>query len=240
MNRVYFVRHGENRANLTKEFSVRHVNYPLNEKGRLQAEQTAQALAATPFDAAFASPLLRTVQTAEIIARPHGLSVQAMEQFREVDVGRLELLPTSAEVWQTHNRIFHRWAGGESGLGFPEGETLAMLWARFENGLSQVLGRQDGRTLLVAGHGGLFTAAMGHICENFSFQQAMATSNPNCSISIVDFEPGFPARRGHLLQWASSAHLHGPAAELVSGAWDPATGRGAPTLRSQPPTPATD
>jgi broad specificity phosphatase PhoE len=38
MTRVYLVRHGENKANITKEFSSRKVDYPLTPKGRLQAE----------------------------------------------------------------------------------------------------------------------------------------------------------------------------------------------------------
>ena len=42
INRIYLVRHGENRANLTKEFSYRLVDYPLTEKGILQAQQTAR------------------------------------------------------------------------------------------------------------------------------------------------------------------------------------------------------
>ena len=41
MNLVYLVRHGENPANLLKQFSYRKVDYPLTEKGVLQAEQTA-------------------------------------------------------------------------------------------------------------------------------------------------------------------------------------------------------
>ena len=37
MNRVYLVRHGENLAHLTKEFSYRKVDYPLTPKGVMQA-----------------------------------------------------------------------------------------------------------------------------------------------------------------------------------------------------------
>ena len=37
MNRIYLVRHGENTANLTKEFSHRRVDYSLTPKGILQA-----------------------------------------------------------------------------------------------------------------------------------------------------------------------------------------------------------
>ena len=41
MTHLYLIRHGENLANLTKEFSYLKVDYPLTPKGRLQAEQTA-------------------------------------------------------------------------------------------------------------------------------------------------------------------------------------------------------
>ncbi len=41
MIKIYLVRHGENVANLTKEFSHRKVDHSLTPKGRLQAKQTA-------------------------------------------------------------------------------------------------------------------------------------------------------------------------------------------------------
>lgn len=40
MNIIYLVRHGENKANLTKEFSYKKVDYPLTPKGVIQAQQT--------------------------------------------------------------------------------------------------------------------------------------------------------------------------------------------------------
>jgi broad specificity phosphatase PhoE len=46
MTTLYLVRHGENLANITKEFSYRAVDYPLTPKGILQAEQTAEYFAA--------------------------------------------------------------------------------------------------------------------------------------------------------------------------------------------------
>ncbi len=56
MNRLYLVRHGENRANITKEFSCRHVDYPLTPKGVLQAQQTAKHLAGEAADLIPGSP----------------------------------------------------------------------------------------------------------------------------------------------------------------------------------------
>ena len=48
MQRVFLIRHGENQANLTKEFSYRLVDYPLNAKGILQARQTAEEMIVAP------------------------------------------------------------------------------------------------------------------------------------------------------------------------------------------------
>src|SRR5579872_6100860 len=93
-NTLYLVRHGENLANITKEFSYKLVDYPLTPKGVLQAEQTAAFFLNTiPLMAAFASPLKRARETAEIIARAQNLSVTVLEEFREVNVGDMEQRP---------------------------------------------------------------------------------------------------------------------------------------------------
>src|SRR5258707_14895533 len=99
-NTLYLVRHGENPANITKEFSYKLVDYSLTPKGVLQAEQTAAFFQSIPLDAAYASPLKRARETAEIIARPQGLPVTLLEEFREVNVGKLELKPPTEENWR--------------------------------------------------------------------------------------------------------------------------------------------
>ena len=59
MNTLYLVRHGENRANLTKQFSYKTVDYPLTPKGVLQAQQTAEFFQDKQIDEIYASPLKR-------------------------------------------------------------------------------------------------------------------------------------------------------------------------------------
>ena len=67
LNRLYLVRHGENMANLTKEFSYRHVDYSLTPKGVLQAQQTAAYFTDKHIHEIYTSPLKRAVETADII-----------------------------------------------------------------------------------------------------------------------------------------------------------------------------
>ena len=83
---ILLVRHGETIDN-ARQIMQGQTQGELNEKGREQAQQVAQRLAAEPLDAIVASDLHRAVQTAEIIAAPHGLMVQTTPLLRERDWG---------------------------------------------------------------------------------------------------------------------------------------------------------
>jgi broad specificity phosphatase PhoE len=57
--------------------------FHLSDQGRSAAGELAQALAAAPISAVLASPMERAVETAEILARPHGLQVIQDERLLE-------------------------------------------------------------------------------------------------------------------------------------------------------------
>ncbi len=223
MNRLYLVRHGENPANLTKQFSSRRVDYPLTEKGILQAEQTAAFFVARPVDAIYASPLKRAVQTARIIARPKGLPVVVMENFREIDVGDLELVPPSAAAWEFHDRIFLSWLSGRPDLQFPGGDDYHRLWRRMRSGVELVTRGRDGQNIIIVGHGGIFTATLADLCPEVNIREILTRQTGNCSITEVEIEPRDGSFRGRLVEWASCSHLSGEAANQVSGIPDEGT-----------------
>ncbi|MBR1780904.1 MAG: histidine phosphatase family protein [Oscillospiraceae bacterium] len=84
---IYLIRHGKtelNRANVLQGRS----NYPLNEEGIQQAEQAAELLREIPFDYVFSSPLIRAIQTAEIVAP--GREIVIDERLIEMDYGPYE------------------------------------------------------------------------------------------------------------------------------------------------------
>ena len=71
------VRHGDTDINDANQFRSR-LDPPLNEEGIQQAESLAKAMveSGTKVERIIAGPLLRTVQTADIIAEQYGLDVQ--------------------------------------------------------------------------------------------------------------------------------------------------------------------
>src|SRR5437879_1666623 len=73
---LYLIRHGATEANLAQPplLQGRRHNPPLARVGIRQAEATRDFLAIRPIDCCYSSPLLRAVQTAAIVAAPHGIS----------------------------------------------------------------------------------------------------------------------------------------------------------------------
>ena len=86
MTTIFLIRHGETVDN-ARQIMQGQTQGELNEKGREQAQQVAERLANEPIDAVVASDLHRAIQTAEIIAAPHGLPVRTTELLRERDWG---------------------------------------------------------------------------------------------------------------------------------------------------------
>jgi len=213
------VRHGENPANLTKEFSCRRVDYPLTEKGRLQARQTGEFLSRWSVDEIWSSPLLRARETAAEIAPSLGLGVQVLEGLREMDVGDLEGMTPLLEAWGVYAQVMRHWLSGEFDYRFPAGESRRELVHRFRSALETVsLGKRD-KTLVVVGHGGIFShgiaALCGHQVEVADQKAFFSRENYNCSISTVEDRPEAGDRRFTLVDWASVGHLSGEAAALV-------------------------
>jgi len=87
--RVLLVRHGTTTLGAEDRFAG-STDVPLSGEGREQAEQLARRLADEPLVAVYASPMQRTMETATIVARPHGLGPVAQDGLREINHGRWE------------------------------------------------------------------------------------------------------------------------------------------------------
>lgn len=214
---IYLVRHGENPANLTKEFSHRHVDYSLNAKGRLQAQQTAEFFVGRNVGVVYSSPLLRALETANIIATILKLPVQVIEEFREINVGALEGQPPTRELWDQHDDVFRAWLAGKPETAFPQGEDHHTLVARMQAGLRQVLAQTPDQPSIIVGHGGIFTATLAAYCHGIDLLAIIRSPNHNCSITEIEVDYHTAQVSGQLRYWADYAHLSGEAA-LVTNA----------------------
>ncbi len=121
--RLFLIRHGATPLTAEDRFSGA-ANVFLSEEGRAQVERLSQRLADDHIDAVYASPLDRTIETAEIIARPHGLNPIGRDGLREISHGHWEGM-TRKEVETQFADEYVSWEadpftfapeGGESGI----------------------------------------------------------------------------------------------------------------------------
>jgi broad specificity phosphatase PhoE len=214
---VYYVRHGQNRANLTGEISHRVVDYPLTDLGRTQAEAVARQLAtlvgtagATPVTS---SPLRRAAETAETIAAAlgsdgMGAEVVIDERLREVNAGALDGR-ADEEAWAEYHRVTGAWMDGRYDEAFPSGEDHHTLSARFAGALRDAAARaaQSGRggPAVLVGHGGIVRYSVPVLCPG---EPPPAEDLVNCGMAelAVPLDRDAPVR---LVAWPCPNPLAG-------------------------------
>jgi probable phosphomutase (TIGR03848 family) len=86
MTTILLIRHGEN-GFVGKRMAGRLPDVHLNENGRRQADEVAQALARAPIRAIYSSPMERARETAAPLAQVLGLEVQIVPGLNELDMG---------------------------------------------------------------------------------------------------------------------------------------------------------
>ncbi|GIU92904.1 MAG: phosphoglycerate mutase [Acidimicrobiia bacterium] len=156
---VHLVRHGEVE-------NPRHLVYAslpgfhLSELGRTQAEETASYLSSRTVAAVWSSPLERAVETAEVIARRHGLEVGVDERLGEWKM---------ADRWAGHgwDELPAVFPGElEAYLRSPEslpGEPLSTLIGRMVEAVEELTREADGDVVVVSHQDPIQACLMGLI-----------------------------------------------------------------------------
>lgn len=129
---LHFIRHGETTGNAEGRY-IGRTDLPLTYASAKQLKTYAEKGLYPDVDILYSSPLLRCLQTANVIFP--GLELKVVENFTEYDFGIFEN-KTAAEV--ADNPDFQAWAAGKVS-GVPGGETGEAFTARICEGLQQVV-----------------------------------------------------------------------------------------------------
>ena len=148
--RIFLVRHGATTLTAEDRFAGA-TDVPLSDEGREQVRRLAARLSDDGISAVYASPLGRTVETANILAQPHDLQVQTRDGLREISHGHWEQMtrkevdvkyPEEAAAWEEDPYTFAP-VGGESGLD---------VTARSLPVLMEIVRAHAGQRVLVVSH----------------------------------------------------------------------------------------
>lgn len=190
--RIFLIRHGATVLTAEDRFAGA-TNVALSDEGRGQARRLAARLHHEPIKAVYASPLDRTMETAKLIAEPHGLPVQARDGLREISHGRWEQMtrkeveaqfPHEAAAWD-EDPFTSAPEGGESGLA---------VTARALPALLDIVRAHPGEHVLVISHKAtirlLLSSLLGFDPRRF---RDNLDQSP-CALNIVDFKDPVRAR----------------------------------------------
>jgi broad specificity phosphatase PhoE len=149
--RILLVRHGDTEASRGDRFTGAQ-DIPISKDGRIHASELATRLARYPIDAIFASSMQRAIETAEFIARVHGLEVTPVPDLREMDHGtwdgktRDEILQQfgAAPVAEYDRDPYH--------FTPPGGESGESVLKRAVPALQQLVRQHPNQTILAVAH----------------------------------------------------------------------------------------
>jgi broad specificity phosphatase PhoE len=148
----YFIRHGQIASNLKKVYSGRS-DEALTETGRDQVRQASSQLAEIDIAAIYSSPLMRTLQTADIIVHEldWNLPINSDDSFNELKMGPWEGLP-EADVAHGFPDEWAIWNNLPAELQMDGRETLEQLQSRVLSGMRVIQQAHPTRSVLIVTH----------------------------------------------------------------------------------------
>lgn len=156
----------------------------LTEDGVGQAHRLSIRLKSRPIAAVFSSPLKRAFRTAEMIALPHGLQVEVVEELGEIRMGEWEgrfaheIAAQFPEVWRT-------WRTDPSTIRIPGGESMAEVHQRAIQALRRILLHSQGRQVVAVTHDAIARILVAH-CLNVSISIYRRLEVANASLSLIE------------------------------------------------------
>ncbi len=159
--KIHIIRHASTKYNTMRRWQGR-IDLPLDEIGIRQAQALALRFASIPVDRIYSSPLKRARQTAEEIAKVHGLEVEVVEDLIESDLSLWEGLPAD-KVKKEFKKEYKEWATNPDAE--IEGvESVRSVYERTKRALERIY-ELGGEEIVVVTHAIVVRAAVCYVMK---------------------------------------------------------------------------
>jgi broad specificity phosphatase PhoE len=190
---LLLIRHAESVGNAERRLQGQG-DFPLSERGLAQAERLARFLAATePPSALYASPLLRTHQTASFIAQACDCPIRPLPEVREYDFGEAsgmtwteiaDRYPELIAAVRARTPEYPKYPGEEGREQFRARVCDAVFRIAAENASAE--------QVAMVTHAGPIVVTCLEVL-GLPYQRPAAFAVENCSITTIDFSGRDPA-----------------------------------------------
>lgn len=179
---ILLVRHGQTNSNVTG-FYMGWSDEDLDEVGHTQALRLSSRLSGWPVASVYTSPLRRAYTTAAILAEPHLLELNVLDDLIELGLGDWQGLHMDEikrrwpDVWQ-QSRI------DPSEVTMPNGESFGQVTERAVRVFESVLGSNPGKQVLMVTHEVVVKVIVAHVLGVSNSMYRRFEVN-NASLSVV-------------------------------------------------------
>ncbi len=176
--KVFFVRHGQTTANLTRVYSGQY-DFLLTDLGKEQAKAIRPFMESIRFDKVFSSDLTRVIQTQQL-ALPDAEVALRSPLIREIDAGSITGTPIGSSVTVNED--------GEKDYSPYGGEKASQVCARLKKFLEENVEPYDYENVAVFAHHGILIAmlslAVGKVINSADVLVK------NCGVAIFEYKDG--------------------------------------------------
>ncbi|MDE5094245.1 MAG: histidine phosphatase family protein [Trichodesmium sp. St11_bin5] len=185
--RLLLVRHGETDWNRDGKFQGQ-IDVPLNDTGRVQANQAREFLKDVHLDFAVSSSMLRPKETAEIILQHHpDVELKLLDGLWEISHGLWEG-KFESEIEEGFPGLLKQWKEFPATVQMPEGENLQQVWKRALVSWNEIIRSVSGVGIVVA-HDAINKAIL---CQLFALEPEHFWNfkQGNGAVSVIDYPEG--------------------------------------------------
>ena len=126
--KVYVVRHGQTAWNLEEVFRGR-MDIPLDETGKKEVHLAGEAIKDETLRAIYSSPLSRSMETAENIAKFQNVEVAPLEAINDISYGEWEGV-SLVEVRKKYQELYEIWLKSPHKVNLPKGDRIESVLVR--------------------------------------------------------------------------------------------------------------
>jgi 2,3-bisphosphoglycerate-dependent phosphoglycerate mutase len=146
------MRHGQADNNVNRILVGRHIESHLTEYGKQQVADTASYLKSLSIDKIFVSPVVRTLETAEIVCESLGMEYEIDERLYEIELGKLVGMNYEEIILKYGNLFLKFYTENDSTLSHYGVETFASIKKRMKNLLDEIAEKYKDKNVLMISH----------------------------------------------------------------------------------------
>lgn len=161
MLELILIRHGETAGNL-RLTALGTTDLPLTERGKRQAHSLGRVFALQKPEAVYTSPLIRAMETAEAIVRPHNMTAEPLLDLCERRFGIWENLLVD-EIRTRYEEEYAAWQEDLMDYVIPLGESARECYDRNSRLVEELLHRHSEGTVILVTHLGCIRNILAHL-----------------------------------------------------------------------------